>query len=332
MTLEWLRFLSPGWLGGYGPGANQLFGVTVVEGKLKTGVVGAGVFGAFHAGKHAASERAALVGIWDIDATRAHALAERFGAVRFRSFESLLSGVDAITIASPAPSHFDIARAALSAGRHVYVEKPLAMTVAEADELIALAEENGLILQVGHQERFVLAALGLDPGEPKRLEFSRCGPPTGRGEEVSVVFDLMIHDLDIARCFGFEAPLSIAACGDRNETIATLTFAGGRQCSFIASRRAEGRRRQLKAELGQSTLEIDFINRMATGVEASAAERAFADPLGASVEAFFASIIDGATTLVDGKAGRAAIEWAAMIEDARNALNASSQMLDRKIA
>jgi predicted dehydrogenase len=305
-----------------------------VEKKLKTGVVGAGVFGAFHAGKHAASERAELVGVWDIDATRAQALAERFGARRARSFDTLLSMVDAITIASPAPSHFDIARAALGAGRHVYVEKPLAMTVGEADQLIALAEEKGLVLQVGHQERFVLAALDLefDFGEPERLEFSRCGPPTGRGEEVSVVFDLMIHDLDIARCFGFGAPVSVAACGDRNETIATLTFAGGRQCSFIASRRAEGRRRLLKAAFGERMLEIDFINRMATGVEAEAAARAFADPLGASVEAFFASVIDGATTLVDGKAGRAAIEWAAMIEDARNALNASSPMMDRKIA
>jgi predicted dehydrogenase len=305
-----------------------------VEKKLKTGVVGAGVFGAFHAGKHAASERAELVGVWDIDATRAQALAERFGARRARSFDTLLSMVDAITIASPAPSHFDIARAALGAGRHVDFQKPLAMTVGEADQLIALAEEKGLVLQVGHQERFVLAALDLefDFGEPERLEFSRCGPPTGRGEEVSVVFDLMIHDLDIARCFGFGAPVSVAACGDRNETIATLTFAGGRQCSFIASRRAEGRRRLLKAAFGERMLEIDFINRMATGVEAEAAARAFADPLGASVEAFFASVIDGATTLVDGKAGRAAIEWAAMIEDARNALNASSPMMDRKIA
>lgn len=314
------------------PAHKQVSGVSGVVCRLKTGVVGAGVFGAFHAGKHAASERADLIGVWDIDATRAQALAERFDARRFRSFDTLLSAVDAITIASPAPSHFDIARAALSAGRHVYVEKPLAMTVAEADELISLAEEKGLVLQVGHQERFVLAALDIDAGEPKRLEFSRCGPPTGRGEEVSVVFDLMIHDLDIARCFGFGAPVSVNACGDRNETIATLTFSGGRQCSFIASRRAEWRRRLLKAEFGERTLEIDFINRMATGVAAEAAARAFADPLGASVEAFFASVIDGATTLVDGKAGRAAIEWAAMIEDARNALNASSPMMNRKIA
>ncbi len=305
-----------------------------MERRLKTGVVGAGVFGAYHAAKHAASDRADFVGVFDTDPARADSLADRLGVRKFADFDGLLAAVDAVTIASPASAHFDAARAALEAGRHVYVEKPLAMTVAQADILIALAEKKGLILQVGHQERFVLAALGLPlaGSEPSKLEFSRCGPPTGRGEEVSVVFDLMIHDLDIARCFGFEAPVSVSACGDRNETIATLLFAGGRQCSFIASRRSEGRRRLLKAAFDGGVTEIDFFKRSVTGSPDRAAAAAFADPLGASVEAFFGSILDGTQTLVDGKAGRAAIEWASMIEDARDSLNASAAMLDRKIA
>lgn len=311
-----------------------------MEKQLKTGVVGAGVFGAFHAAKHAASPRAVLSGIWDIDAGRAAALADRFGARRHSSLESLLQSVDAVTIATPAPSHFEIARRALAAGRHVYVEKPLAMTVEEADILIATAERQSLVLQVGHQERFVLAAMGAPRRDlaPQKLQFSRCGPPSGRGEDVSVVFDLMIHDLDIARLFGFASPLTVSACGDRHETIATLTFEGGRQCSFIASRRTDSRRRLLKADYADGSIEIDFINRTFANSTPSAAAPevadigAFADPLGAGVEAFFASILDGAATMVDGKAGRGAIEWASLIDDAREKFNAPAQAFDRMIA
>ncbi|MEK7266721.1 MAG: Gfo/Idh/MocA family oxidoreductase [Pseudomonadota bacterium] len=308
-----------------------------MERKLKTGVVGAGVFGAFHAGKHAASPRAILSGIWDTDADRAGALADRHGARRHSTLDTLLQSVDAVTIATPAPSHFEIARQALEAGRHVYVEKPLAMNVEEADILIALAESQSLVLQVGHQERFVLAAMGAPrPGAaPRKLQFSRCGPPSGRGEDVSVVFDLMIHDLDIARLFGFATPVKVSACGDRHETVATLTFEGGRQCSFVASRRMEARRRVLKADYDDGSIEIDFVNRTFANSTSSAAApefadlSAFADPLGASVEAFFASALDGAVTMVDGRAGRGAIEWASLIEGARENLNASAPAFDR---
>lgn len=299
--------------------------------RLKTGVVGAGVFGAFHAGKHAASERASLVGVYDVDQKRAQAVAERFQAAHFPNFGNLLESVDAVTIASPAPTHFRLAREALEAGRHVYVEKPLALTLREADALIALAEDKSLVLQVGHQERFVLAALGAPRSDmaPMRLEFARCGPPSGRGEDVSVVFDLMIHDLDIARLYGFGRPQKLSACGDRHETIATLLFEGGRQCSFVASRRTESRRRLLKAVYKDGVVEIDFMNRRisnSTPATVAApdlvADGAFADPLGASVEAFFSSILDGARTMADGKAGRGALEWALMIEEFRETLNA----------
>lgn len=309
--------------------------------RLKTGVVGAGVFGAFHAAKHAASARADLVGVYDLDAARAQSLAERFGAKAFPEFSALLDEVDAIAIASPAPTHFRLAKEALDAGRHVYVEKPLAMTVAEADSLNATAERNSAVLQVGHQERFILSALGLPRIEatPQRLELSRCGPPSGRGEDVSVVFDLMIHDLDIARYFGFARPGKIAACGDRHETIATLEFDGGRTCSFIASRRADARRRLLRVVYDDGEIEIDFINRRVVdstphpGVVAVAnAPAAFADPLAQSVEAFFASALDGARTMVDGKAGRAAIDWATAIDIKRNELAAIAGEADRMIA
>jgi predicted dehydrogenase len=298
----------------------------VVAARVRTGVVGAGVFGAFHAAKHAASPRAELVGLHDLDADRAAAVADRSGAKAFQDFDELLANVDALVIASPAPSHFEFARAALVAGRHVYVEKPLALTTVDADALIALAQRRSLVLQVGHQERFVLDALGAVRADksPTRAEFSRCGPPSGRGEDISVVFDLMIHDLDIARRFGFSDPTRVAAAGDRHETIATLNFEDGRTCTFIASRRAEARRRHLIATYEDGAIEIDFSNRRVLNTTpAILAETApaFADPLGASVEAFFASILDGKKTAIDGAAGRGALDWALKIEDARERLN-----------
>lgn len=301
--------------------------------RLRTGVAGAGVFGGFHARKHAASARVDLAGVYDPDRVRAARLAADAGAPAFETFEAMLLAVDAVTIAAPATAHFDMARAALAAGKHVYVEKPLAMTLAEADALIALAETRGLVLQVGHQERFVLAAMGLPRGDrlPMMLEFGREGPASGRGEEVPVAFDLMIHDLDLARLFGFASPVKVDACGGYDETIATLTFAGGRTASFIASRRAAERRRLMKAVYDDGAIEIDFLGRTisnATGAalaanDFAAGPAALCDPLGASVEAFVAAILDGKRAFVDGKAGRGALEWALMVEQSRLALGAA---------
>lgn len=304
-----------------------------MEKRLKTGVAGAGVFGGHHARKHAASSRIDLVGVFDPDSGRAAALAAETGARAFDDFAALLAKVDAVTIAAPAGAHFEMAKAALEAGRHVYVEKPLALSLAEADALIALAEARGLVVQVGHQERFVLAAMGLPRGEraPLSMEFARSGPATGRGEDVAVALDLMIHDLDLARLFGFARPVKIDACGSYDETVATLTFDGGRTASFVASRRSDARQRLMKAVYDDGAIKIDFLNRAIvndTGLLFAANDfaggpAALADPLGASVDAFVAAALDGKRAVIDGKAGRGALEWALMIEEARQASGTS---------
>lgn len=298
--------------------------------RLRTGVVGAGVFGGHHARKHRDSPRIALGGVYDLDPARAAALAAEIGVRAYTSYQDLLDDVDAVTIAAPAPAHFRMAAGAIAAGKHVYVEKPLALRLADADALVAAAEEKGVILQVGHQERFVLAAMGLPRGDqaPLSLEFGRAGPPTGRGEEVAVTLDLMIHDLDLARLFGLANPVKVDACGSYDETTATLTFEGGRTASFIASRRADARARQMKAIYADGVIEIDFLNRTIRNETAAplaandfaAGPAALADPLGASVDAFIASVLDGKRAIVDGKAGRGALEWALLVEDAREAL------------
>jgi predicted dehydrogenase len=306
--------------------------VRVVK-RLRTGVAGAGVFGGHHARKHAASSRIDLIGIFDPDAQKAEALAAETGAGVFSSFPDLLAAIDAVTIAAPAAAHFPLAAAALKAGRHVYVEKPLALSIADADSLIQQAEQRGLILQVGHQERFVLAAMGLPRGDrmPLSLEFGRAGPPTGRGEDVAVALDLMIHDLDLARLFGFSKPKQVDACGAYDESVATLTFENGATASFVASRRSNDRQRVMKAVYDDGVIEIDFLKRtIVNGTGASLAANDFAagpaalaDPLGASVEAFVAAALDGKRAIVDGKAGRGALEWALLIEQARDALELS---------
>ncbi len=298
--------------------------------RLKTGVAGAGVFGGFHARKHAGSPRIDLIGIYDLDRARGATLAAETGARAFDSFAEMLDEIDAVAIAAPAAAHFRMAQAALKAGKHVYVEKPLALSLAEADALIALAGTNGLVLQVGHQERFVLAAMGLPRGDkaPLALEFGRAGPPTGRGEDVAVALDLMIHDLDLARHFGLAEPVKVDACGTYDETVATLTFDGARTASFVASRRSGERQRVMKAVYDDGVIEIDFLKRTivdGTGAalaanDFSAGPAALSDPLGASIEAFVAAVLDGKRTVVDGKAGRGALEWSLIIEEAREAL------------
>ena len=298
--------------------------------RLKTGVVGAGVFGGYHARKHRAHPRIDFIGVFDPDKARTEALAAETGACAFGALRELLDAVDAVTIAAPAAEHFPAAAAALAAGKHVYVEKPLALSVAEADALVARADARGLILQVGHQERFVLAAMGLPRAgaAPLSLEFERAGPPTGRGEDVSVALDLMIHDLDLARLFGFFEPVKVDACGSWDETVATLTFKDGRTASFIASRRAASRARRMKVVYEDGAIEIDFLNRtlrndtaaLLAAKDFSAGPGPLTDPLGAGVDAFVAAILDGGSAIVDGRVGRGALEWALLVETAREAL------------
>lgn len=287
--------------------------------KLKTGVAGAGVFGAHHARKLASSRLSEFVGVFDPDRPRAKVLASGSGATVFNSFDELLESVDAVTIAAPAACHYSMAARALERGRHVYVEKPIALTLAEADRLVALSEGRGVTLQIGHQERPVLAAFGLPAVglAPTRLEFARLGPASGRCEDVSVVLDLMIHDLDLARLFGLGEPVDVSACGDSHEAVATLRFANASRVSLIASRRAPSRRRTLVVGYGDEEVEIDFLARAVRDPAGLLTVREPTDdPLGVCVDEFLAAALAGRPAPIDGRAGRAALAWALAIEDA----------------
>src|SRR6185437_8169496 len=167
---------------------------------LRAGVIGAGVFGGYHAGQYARLPGVVLSAVLDVHPERAARLALPLGGRAFREIEPFLEAVDVVTVATPATVHADHALAALSAGKPVYVEKPIAVSVTEAETVRAAAAARGLVVACGHQERVTFRAMGLldIPEQPVLLEALRHGPASERSRDVSAVLDLMSHDLDLA--------------------------------------------------------------------------------------------------------------------------------------
>ena len=195
--------------------------------------------------------------------------------------------------------------------------------------MIALAEKKNLVLTVGHQERFVFANSGiLDYADaPLSLESVRTGPWTGRGADVSVVLDLMIHDLDLVRCLIPHDIVDVQAFGRtlhgkfRDEVGAVLRFANGSECKLFSSRVAESRRRSLRAVYPDGTIKIDFLARkMFNTTRRQLKPLNMADPLAESLNSFVSAVQGGATTLVRPAEARRALEGALMIEDASTPL------------
>lgn len=299
--------------------------------RLRAGVVGAGVFGGFHASKYATHERADLVGIYEPDIEKARALAQKHGAKAYDNLARLIADCDAITVASPAVHHFEAAAAALANGRHVLVEKPIASSVEEARELIQLAATHGRVLQVGHQERFVFNAMGLFavPDRPKRIVASRMGPPSERCLDVSVTLDLMVHDLDLAIALAGGAVTSVEGEVDKGRfgtpdiARAKLVFDNGCVAEMEASRVHHERDRKMRVEYEAGVLEIDFVAKTFENSTPYALNADFADTpvardsLGANVNAFIASALDGEPVAVPGIAGLRALDAARAIDGAR---------------
>jgi len=306
----------------------------MVTSRLRIGVAGVGHFGRYHALKVAASERATLVGVYDPNEERAKAIGWEAGAPDL-GFDALLAAADALIIAAPAEAHHALAAAALRAGKHVLVEKPIAATLAEADELAALAATHGRVLQVGHLERFSAAHAALSGrlGAPLYIEAVRIAPFKPRGTDVSVILDLMIHDLDLVLAL-VAAPIESvdavgAAVASPHEDIANarIRFATGAVATITASRIAQRTERRMRIFARDGTMAIDFANRRLTMVvrgrgvpvpgvagfgfeEASWEEH---DSLAAEHAAFVASVLDGAPVVVDAAAGRRALDAALQV-------------------
>ena len=167
--------------------------------RLKTAVIGVGYLGKFHAEKYAALEQSELVAVVDNDPDIAAQIAKKNNTLAVADYRELFGKVDAVSIVVPTDQHHRIARDCLENGLDVLVEKPMTVTLEEADDLIALARKNNRILQVGHLERFNAAVLGLKGvvKNPMFIEAHRLAPFKTRGTEVDVILDIMIHDIDI---------------------------------------------------------------------------------------------------------------------------------------
>ncbi len=302
--------------------------------KLRVGVAGAGHFGRFHALKLAASKRATLAGVYDLNPERAALVAREAGSVPM-GFEALLAACDALVVAAPAEAHFELAGAALRAGKHVLVEKPIAATLAEADALAALATEHRVILQVGHLLRYSAEhkAISERMSRPLYLDCVRIAPFKPRGTDVSVILDLMIHDLDFVLSLVDSEIESVDAVGapvaSEHEDIANarVRFVNGCVATITASRISLKTERKMRLFSQEGYMSVDFASRKLMMI---GRERGFPlpgtgggrieeitwkehDTLEAEHAAFVASILDGAPVVVDAAAGRRALAAALMV-------------------
>jgi predicted dehydrogenase len=240
-------------------------------------------------------------------------------------WRTLRGEVDIVSVCSPASTHAEIVRGFLETGAHVLVEKPIATTLDEAEDLIALAARHGRILTVGHQERFVFAKSGLLDFDdaPIAIEGVRAGPWTGRSTDVGVALDLMIHDLDLVHCLvpGALVDVRAGARAERgdfaDEMTAELRFAGGTEVRLFASRIAQNRARSMRLVYSDGEIEIDFLARRlvnTTGRPLGMLD--LDDPLGEAVASFVSAVKKGADALVRPEEARRALETALLIEDA----------------
>ncbi len=310
---------------------------------LRIGVAGAGHFGRYHALKVAASPRAVLAGVHDRHEERAHAVGAEAGAPAL-DLSALLEACDAVIIAVPAAAHHPIAAASLNARKHVLVEKPITATLAEADDLAALAAAQGLVLQVGHLERFSAAhgAVAGRLGPVLYIEATRIAPFKPRGTDVSVILDLMIHDLDLVLSLT-DSPIEAveavgAAVASAHEDIANarIRFASGAVATITASRVAARTERRMRIFARGGYMAVDFANRRLSmirrgqgqplpGLEGFGLEEVSwqdHDALAAEHAAFIAAVLDGAPVVVDAAAGRRALAAALAVTDAMAASRA----------
>jgi predicted dehydrogenase len=299
------------------------------NGPLKAAVIGAGAFGRHHAAKYRAlSEKGQdveLFAVADPSAETRRTIAAQYGVLTVADWRELLGQVDLVSICSPAVTHAEIVRAFLNAGAHVLVEKPIATTIEEANDLVALADRTGLVLTVGHQERFVFARTGLlDQAEtPLEIQCWRRGPWTGRGDDVSAVLDLMIHDLDLVHTLVDDKVVEVSARGltqygpHADEVSAAITFANGTVARLDTSRIAETRKRGLRAVYADGVVEIDFLTReVKNTTPRPLAALEMGDPLGDSVASFVAAAKTGSKPMVLAEQARQALETAVRIDEA----------------
>ncbi|MCH8924211.1 MAG: Gfo/Idh/MocA family oxidoreductase, partial [Planctomycetes bacterium] len=250
--------------------------------KLRLAVVGAGYLGRFHARLAAGLEGIELVAVIDPDREAREAVATEAHCAALAHHREVLDRVDAIVLAAPTPLHHQIGCELLRAGKHLLIEKPLASTLRQCDELVDIARRHSLTLQVGHVERFNPALTAVTPyvESPRYFEATRLGGHTFRSTDVGVVLDLMIHDLDIILSLVDSPVTRVDAVGQcvlgETEDMATahLRFANGCCANVTASRISVESSRRMRIWSDGSYAEVDFAEHTARLVRPSSAVRA----------------------------------------------------------
>jgi len=305
--------------------------------KLRVGVVGAGYLGKFHAEKYSRMNEVDLAGIVDTNISAADAVAERFHTKAYKNHKELFGKVDAVSIVVPTPSHFAISKDFLENDVDVLIEKPMTTTIKEADELIQIAESRGLIIQVGHLERFNPAVVALQDvvKKPMFIESHRLSIFQERGTDVSVVLDLMIHDIDIILNLVCSDIVSIHAAGvpviSKHVDIANarLEFESGCIANVTASRISTKKERKVRLFQKDAYVSIDFANQNITvinkngngetgpipGMGIKRLSFTDSDHLWDELASFAKSAINREVPKVTGQMGRNALKTALSIMD-----------------
>jgi predicted dehydrogenase len=303
--------------------------------KVRAAVIGVGYLGRFHAQKYAQLEQCELVAVVDARPEPRAAVAAEVGTQALADYRSLLGQIDAVSIVTPTAAHYSIAREFLESGAHVLVEKPITETPEQARELIGLAARQGRVLQVGHLERFNSAILGAEEHlrAPRFIECHRLAPYKERGTDVSVVLDLMIHDIDIVQTLVGSPIESIDAIGtpvfseDVDIANARIRFANGCVANATASRVSLKTERKMRVFSDEAYVSMDLQQKIVTVIRkrsdspaagqlpVSIEERIFepGDALKAEILAFLTCIQQGRAPVVSGEAGLAALETAIQI-------------------
>ncbi len=304
---------------------------------FRTAVVGVGHQGRWHADKFALLPECELVAVVDASAAARDKAAADLNTRSVADYRELLGNIDAVSIATPTPTHFEIVRAFLDTGTHVLVEKPLTSTVAEAETLVELADRKGVVLQVGHLERFNPAVMAVAPSvtTPRFIESLRIAPYKPRGLDVSVVLDLMIHDIDLIHSFARSRMVEVDAVGtsifSKNIDIANarIKFANGCVANVTSSRISLKTERAIRIFETSAYHSVDLFAKSATSyrtkvdgpvetpddisIDASSYEAS--DALLEQAKAFLASIAGGPPPLVSGRTALEALETAVAIGD-----------------
>ena len=318
--------------------------------KVGVGIVGVGHLGKHHVKHLTAMDNVKCVGFYDIDDARATVIADKYNVKYYDSLEALLNDCDAVTIVTPTDTHFHIASDCLTAGKHVFIEKPITKSVAEAEQLLTLANTNEVLIQVGHIERLNPALVSLNNYSisPKYIEIQRLAPYDERGTDVPVVLDKMIHDIDILLFLVNSEVESIDANGISilTDSIdianARIRFKNGTIANLTSSRVAQNHVRKAKMFQQDLYITIDFllglteiyrvldpdepdesaIQDVPFHYEGKTKRIVYEKPdlpsfdaLKAELENFTKSVKGDATPIVDGQAGKNALELATNIHD-----------------